>query len=287
MAHQRPDLQRGEVGHGLVQVVGVDVELHPSVGPLHVRHPRYGVQVGGLRVGLGDHRRARQVTQLGQRAVLHGPTGAQDADPVAERLDLGQDVAREQHRAAGAGLLAHALREHRLHQRVEARGGLVEQQQLDVGGERGDQRHLLPVPLAVAAAAPGRVEVEALEQVRAAARVDAAPQPAEQVDDLAAGERRPQVDVAGHVGQPAVQRRRVAPRVAAEQPHRAGVRPQQAEQHPDRGRLAGAVGPQEAVHLAGADLEVQPVEGDGAAEGLAEPGDLDRCGHPNMLTQVS
>ena len=48
-------------------------------------------------------------------------------------------------------------------------------------------------------------------------RVQAAAQPAEQVDDLAAGEVGPQGDVAGHVGQPAVQGDGVAPGVAAEQ----------------------------------------------------------------------
>ena len=52
----------------------------------------------------------------------------------------------------------------------------------------------------------------------------------------------------------------VAPRVAAEQLDPAAVRPQQAEQHPDRGRLAGTVGPEEAVHLAGGDAKIQTVE---------------------------
>ena len=55
---------------------------------------------------------------------------------------------------------------------------------------------------------------------RAALLVEAAAQAAEQVDRLAAGEVRPQRHVAGHVGEPAVQGDRVAPRVAAEQPRR-------------------------------------------------------------------
>ena len=54
----------------------------------------------------------------------------------------------------------------------------------------------------------------------------------------------------GHVREPAVQRDRVAPRVAAEQPARARVGADEAEQHPDRRRLARAVRPEEAVHLA-------------------------------------
>ena len=89
--------------------------------------------------------------------------------PVAERLDLGQDVAGQQHGAAvGLALGVDPLLEDRLHQRVEAGGRLVEEQQLDVGGERGDQGDLLPVALGVGAALLARVEVEALEQLGAA-----------------------------------------------------------------------------------------------------------------------
>ena len=103
------------------------------------------------------------MAQVGQGAGLDRAAVPDDGDPVAERLDLGQDVAGQQHGAvAAAHLLADHLAEHRLHQRVQAGGRLVEQQQLDVGGERGDQRHLLPVALGVGAALLARVEVEAL-----------------------------------------------------------------------------------------------------------------------------
>ena len=53
---------------------------------------------------------------------LDGAAGADDAHPVAQRLDLGEDVAGQQHRAAlGRGSSRMQLLEHRLHQRVEAR----------------------------------------------------------------------------------------------------------------------------------------------------------------------
>jgi hypothetical protein len=42
-----------------------------------------------------------------------------------------------------------------------------------------------------------------------------------------------------------------------EQPHLAGVGPDQPEQHPDGGRLAGAVGSQEAVHAAAGHPQVE------------------------------
>ena len=105
-----------------------------------------------------------------------------------------------------------------------------------------------------------------------------AAQPGEQVDGLAAGEARPQLDVAGHVGEPAVQLDRVVPGVAAEQPCGAGVGAQQAEQDADGGGLPGAVGSEEAVYLAGLDREVESVECAGAAEGLDQAGDRDGCG---------
>ena len=67
----------------------------------------------------------------------------------------------------------------------------------------------------------------------------------------------------------------VAPRIPAEEPGGALVGAQQTQQHPDGGGLAGAVGPQEAVDLAGCDLEVEVVERDHAPESLGEGGGVD------------
>lgn len=67
--------------------------------------------------------------------------------------------------------------------------------------------------------------------------VDAAAQRSEQVDGLAAGHTRPQGDVAGHVGQAAVKGHDVAPGVAAEQTHLAGVRLGSGTDHLDARRL--------------------------------------------------
>jgi hypothetical protein len=46
----------------------------------------------------------------------------------------------------------------------------------------------------------------------------------------------------------------------AEQPEVAGVGADEAEEHPDRRRLAGTVGAEEPVHPAGGDVQVQAVE---------------------------
>jgi hypothetical protein len=141
----------------------------------------------------------------------------------------------------------------------------------------------LPVALRVGAALDARVQLEALDELVAPPRVEAAAQPAQQVDRLAARQVRPQRDVARHVREPPVQRDGVAPRVAAQQPDVAGVGAQQAEQHADRRRLPRAVGPEEPVHLAGRDVEVEAVERAPGAVALDEARDGDRLRHARSL----
>jgi len=211
--------------------------------------------------------------QLGQRAALHGAAGADDAHPVAQCLHLGQDVAGQQHRAALGLHLADAVLEGTLHQRVESGGRLVQEQQFGAGRERRDQSDLLPVALGIGAGLLGRVQLEPLQQLVPPDRVEVAAQPAEDVDDLAARQLRPQADVARHVRQPPVQGYGVAPGIAAQQPDLARVCPQQSEQHTDGRGLAGAVGAEEAVHLTRGDVQIQPVQRTGPSEGLHQPRD--------------
>jgi hypothetical protein len=65
--------------------------------------------------------------------------------------------------------------------------------------------------------------------------------------------------------------------VEAGEPSAAGGRFDRRRQHPDRGRLAGAVRAEQAEHLAGGDLEVDAPHGlDAARIGLAQLGNLDR-----------
>jgi len=57
---------------------------------------------------------------------------------------------------------------------------------------------------------------------------------------------------------------------------RAGGRGDQAEEHPQGGRLAGAVGAEKAGHRPLVDLEVELVDGEHVAEALGEPLHADR-----------
>ena len=54
-------------------------------------------------------------------------------------------MAAEQHVPAAVALLGDEAAEDLLHERVEPRGGLVEDEELDVAGEGRDESDLLPV----------------------------------------------------------------------------------------------------------------------------------------------
>ena len=258
---ERLDPEAAERAERLTDPLGLD-------GAPHVGAVEVDVLEGGELGGRG--RRALQggadggagaVAQGIEGAGLHHQAVADDGDAVRECLGLGEDVAGEEHAASLLLHVADLLLEDHLHEGVEAGGGLVQDEQLDVRGQRRHQRHLLLVALRVLAAALGGVQLEPLDQVGAPGLVQATAEVAEEVDGLAAGESRPEAHLARHVGEAAVEGDDVAPRVPAEHLHVAGVRAQQAEQHPDRGGLAGAVRAEEAVHLTAFHLQVQAVEG--------------------------
>ena len=160
-----------------VEVLGVDGEpaVDVAVEPLGdvVRDAR-GVGeargcVDGDRVDVG----AGVPSQFSEGSGRHGPAPADDAHPVGEGLDLAEDVAGQQNRAALLAPLADDLLEGLFHERIQPGGGLVEDEQVGVGGEGGDQGDLLPVALGVVADPLGRVEVE--PSMRAARRASSSP----------------------------------------------------------------------------------------------------------------
>ena len=187
-----------------------------------VVHARQRRRAGGRRGELGRDRRAGEVPQLGERARSRRVRPARmmltrsQSRSTSARMWLESSTVRPRSRNSSTQSL-----EDRLHQRVEARGRLVEHQQLDVGGERGDQGDLLPVALGVGCGPSWSGRARSARSARRGASSSSPPRsrPSRSID-LAAGEVGPQVHVAGHVGEPPVQRGRVAPRVAAEQPDR-------------------------------------------------------------------
>ena len=206
-----------------VELLGDEVRDARGVGEARGR-------VDGHRVDVG----AGMPSQLGEGSGRHGPAPADDGHPVGKGLDLAEDVARQQDRAALLAPLADDLLEGLFHERVEPGGGLVEHEQVDVGGEGGDEGDLLPVALGVVADPLGRVEVEPLDEGGPASLVEPALGRAEDVEALPTGEPRPERDVAGDIGEPFVERRGLAPRVTAEELDVTAAGAHEAEDDPDR-----------------------------------------------------
>jgi hypothetical protein len=88
--------------------------------------------------------------------------------------------------------LAHLLAEHHLHQRVEAAGRLVEDQQVGATPERGPKLHLLPVPVRESAHLLVRVELKTLDELVSIGGVAAAAYASEELERLRRGHPRPE-----------------------------------------------------------------------------------------------
>ena len=226
---------------------------------------KHGVERGEV-VRLDDGPGLRQ--QLGAGALRLDPAAADDHHPVGDGLDLGQQVRGQQHRAPAVGEAAqqsahpaHALR-------IEAVGGLVEDQHLRVAEQRVGEPEALAHAERVLADPPSRsrlVETDEFQQ-----RVDALHRHAhhlgghgERLAAAAAGVLRRRVeqdpDAPAGVGQVAV-----AP---AEDPGRAAVGLRQADEHPHRRGLAGTVRAEEPRNGAWLAAE-RDVGDDGAAAAL-------------------
>ena len=232
----------------------VDLDLHDVAAAV----PRLEL----VDAGLGDHAPA-----------------VEDGDAVADALHVGEDVRREEHRGA-----AGERRDHVEHlapaDGVEGARRLVEHEQ----ARRVDERLSDPEPLPHAARVAADARVDALQAGEVEQGVDAlaqhaagqAEEPPGQLEELA--RRHPGVE-AGHVGQEADQGAHLVRGrhdVAAEHPRRPRGRSRQAGEDAQRGRLAGAVGAQEAVDRTLWDGEVDAVEGARRAVDLGEAPDLDR-----------
>ena len=239
-----------------------------------------GGDLGRVRVVGGAQLVARGGArdQVGDRALVEHAAGADDRDAVAQLLDLAHQVAREQHGHALVGEPAdqHAHVAHP--RRVEPGGRLVEQQQ----PRRAQQRPGDAEALAHA------VRVAADLVLGAAGEVDGVERLVDPVLGAVAVERRHQLEVAAPA-QVRVEARRLdeardavegasalEQRIAAEEARGALVGPDQPEQHPQRRRLAGPVGSEVAVDVAGAHGQVDVVDRRDVAVALDQPARLDR-----------
>ena len=216
--------------------------------------------------------------QLGHRPGLHGSAVLDDRHRVAEAIDLGHDVAGHEDCAALVGRPAHRFHENLRLQRVQAAGGLVEDEQLAGGGQRGHEHDLLPIPLGVGAHRLGGVEAEGLGQRLLAPSIPRTAQPGQGVQGLGAGQPRPQGHIAGHIGRGAGDRRGVAARIHAQDPDGPGITAVHAQQDADGGGLARSVGAEESVDLSRLDRQVEAVDGPQSSEDLGQAAHLNGGG---------
>ena len=220
------------------------------------------------------------MAKVGERSLLDHASAPQDPHPVAQRFDFTQDVRGQEDRLAPLLGLLHALAKDHLHQGVQAGCRLVEQEQIGPGGEGGDQLHLLAIPLGQRPDLLARVEGESLDQLFPVAGVDPAVQPGQELEGLCSGQGRPQERLPRDVGNPAMGGHRILPGVDPEQLSPTGGGAMEAEEEPNRRRLASSVRSQVPVHLPRGDGQIEGIERQRVAVAFGEaPGADGSCLH--------
>ena len=206
------------------------------------------------------------------------PAPVDDHDPVAEGVGLVEVVGGQEHRRpALRAQPGDVVPEVGPRLRVQAGGRLVEEDQRRVV----DQPHRDVEPALLAAGhvlghpGPQALELELVEELLAAARGVGPRQAVEHpvVHHLVAGAGRGEGAAGlGDVADAAPHLLRLPHHVVARDGGGARGRPEQGDEHPQRGGLARAVGAEEADHLALGDVEVDPVDGLDRLLLLALPG---------------
>ena len=216
-------------------------------------------QAQGHRVVVG-----RAGLQLLGALVDHDAAGGDDDRPCADRLDLFQDVGRDDDRLV-AGHVVQQAAHLMLLVRIESVGRFVEDQHLRVEQDRLGQADPAAKALRQGLDRPveDTLQPEALDRL-ADASLPVGRRQAVQVGDeaeqglgrhIAVGRR-----ALGQVAEAPLDLERLAADVEAADRGAAGGRWQIAGDHPHRRRLPGAVGPQKAQHLAAGKREAHPFD---------------------------
>ena len=195
------------------------------------------------------------LAELGDPADRFELAATENGDPVGDRLDLFEDVTRKEHGRAAVGFRRDDFTEPPSAVRIEPGGGFVENEKVGPADERDSDRHPLTHPLRVAAGAAvgGLDESDAFEQL--AGIVVGILGHDGMLDVLVAGEARVCAVAFEKKARSAADRDRLLVGVVAEDANRAAAGRREVEHGVDRGRLARAVRPQKAEHLAGFDRQ--------------------------------
>src|SRR5438094_1144190 len=285
--------------HHLVLRRGLD---HRVSGPLHVEAKTRAV-VERLHAGhaveqrerLGGHRLAEDdrdlvaldVFKLGNPAHPDQAPFADDADARARLLDLAQDVRRKEYGAHLVARLPQQAVELLLVQGIETARRLVEDEYPRPVHEGLDEDDLALVAGGVLAELAAGVELERVDQAREIGLVDAAAQPREVLEDLAAGEVRVQRRLARHVADETLDLDRLPPAVEPRDACRAAVGPDEGHEDADRRRLAGPVRAEKSEDLSLRHREGDVEDGPLPSVALVELLDLDDGRHLRLLTQTT
>ena len=204
--------------------------------------------------------------QLRHALEVDEPAVPQDGHAVAHLLHLAQHVRREQHRLPAVAGAAHLLQQFVAHGRIEGVGRLVHDNQQGAAARSTCSSATLRF-MPDDSVAMGRSRSMSKRRARSSMsplhRLTA--QPAEELDELTAGHVLVQAQLARQVGDVAAGGDAVAPAVVAGDAGRPGGGPQEAQEQAQGRGLAGAVGAEQAEHLARRHVQVEVVEGAEAA----------------------
>src|SRR5205814_951801 len=168
---------------------------------------------------------------------------------------------------------------------------LVEEQELRVAQERRGHAEPLAHALRVAtdAIVGALVEIDERQQLVDSIAATVAVESREELEVLAAAEVGVEVRRLDEAGNAVERGRQVVLGVAPEEPRLALVLVDQAEQDPERRRLAGSVRPEEAVDVAPFDGQVDVVDSGDRAVALDEAAGLEwsLCRHPGGEPRVA
>src|SRR5574338_634130 len=260
-----------------------DEQVHAALANADVLHGWELADRRGAGCKVSDRRQLHAVDAADQRhqlaagALGNDPPLVDDPDPLAEALGLLHVVGRVQDAQPLCAERLHAGQDRVARLRVDAHRRLVQDQQpgpmeqpdADVHPPLQPARKALrALPRPVGQTDDLQHLVHPLPQGRALHAVQAA----EEAQVLACREVRVDGQVLRHVADGALQRGGSRAELLAVDQHLAPVAGQDAADHGDGGRLAGAVRPEQAVRLSRRDLEADAVDRRPVAEPLAQVG---------------
>ena len=163
---------------------------------------------------------------------------------------------------------------------IQSCGGFVEEDHPGPAHQRGGEVEPAPHSSGIGGdpAAAGIDELEPAQQLRCAGAGASGAQTLQAADHrqvLHPGLEPVEGGVLTGQADPAPGLGPLADDVPSRHPCRACVRRRQSGQHPDGGRLAGAVGPEQRVDVSGRDLDVDAIDDAGGVVGLLKAGGLD------------